>query len=280
MLDITVIILTKNESLNISRCINSIRGWVKRIIVVDSYSTDNTVEIASSLGAEIFYNNFKNYGNQFKFSLENIDHTTKWIFRLDADEEVSYASKNEIIDLCESNNDSSISGIVFKLEIIFLGKKLKYGGNYPFKKLCIFKKDFAYMEDREMDEQIIITSGKIIEMKTVSYHYDYKDLSFWINKHNNYSTRAAFDLINFKNKKQVINKLDSSAKFRRFFKKYIFYRIPSIFSIPLLFIYKYFFLLGFLDGKAGFYFIFFQTIWYRALINAKLYEINLLNKNI
>ncbi len=280
MLDMCVIILTKNEEINISRCINSVKGWVNRIIVLDSYSVDKTTEIAKALGAEIFFNEFKNYGNQFKFSLDKISHYNKWIFRLDADEEVSRESKLEIIELCSKNENTNVNGIVFNLEITFLGKKLKHGGNYPFRKLCIFKKDEAYMEDRDMDEQIILKNGKSIIMKSISYHYDYKNLTFWINKHNSYSSRAAKDFIANKNSKQIISKLDFYTKIRRFFKIYIFYKIPSFISIPLLFIYKYIILLGFLDGKSGFYFIFFQTFWYRTLINAKLYESKLLKNYI
>lgn len=279
MIDITVIVLTKNESKNISRCLSSVSGWVKRIIVLDSFSDDDTVEIAKRFGAEVFFNKFVNYGNQFKYALEQIEHNTKWIFRLDADEEVSIESKNELMQLCKLNENSDVTGIVFKLEITFLGKKLKFGGNYPFKKLCIFKTGLAYMEDREMDEQIIIKNGKIIEMKTVSYHYDFKDLTFWISKHNQYSNRAALDYLNYKKRKQPINKLDRSAKIRRFIKIHFFNHLPLFISLPLIFFYKYILLLGFLDGKPGFYFIFFQIVWYRTLVNAKIYEIKTTSNN-
>lgn len=273
MNDITTIILTKNEEKNIRNCIESVASISSKIILVDSYSTDNTVKIAEEYpNVEVFFNKFINYGNQFKYALDNIEINTTWVFRLDADEQLTPKSRKELSDLCDIHKNTDINGIIFPLEVTFLGKKLKHGGVYPFKKLCIFKYGHAYMEDRYMDEQLVLIDGKIVEMKEVSLHHDYKDLSFWIEKHNWYATRAAKDYLIRKDEGDAHTNLDLPAKVRRIIKYKIYYKLPSGIRTTLFFIYRYIFRLGFLDGKAGFYYNFFQAYWYRVLVDAKIYE--------
>lgn len=279
--DLTTIILTKNEEKNIRNCIESVINITDRIVIIDSYSTDDTIKIAKEYSkVEIIYNKFINYGNQFKFALDNLKIDTTWIFRLDADEQLTEKSRNELLDLCIANKETDVSGIVFPLEVTFLGKNLKHGGVYPFKKLCIFKTGLAYMEDRYMDEQLVVTEGRIIEMKEVSLHHDYKDLSFWIQKHNWYATRAAKDYLIREKTGDDYRNLDFSAKIRRIIKYKVYYSLPSGLRTTLFFIYRYFFRLGFLDGKAGFYYNFLQAYWYRVLVDAKIYESKQLNKDI
>lgn len=99
----TVIILTKNEETNIERCINSVKGWVERIVVVDSGSTDRTVELAENLGAEIYHHEpFVDYAKQFNWAIDNTDIKTNWVFRFDADECVTPELKQEILTECEA----------------------------------------------------------------------------------------------------------------------------------------------------------------------------------
>lgn len=272
MADLTTIILTKNEEVNIKECINSVKDVSKRIVVVDSFSTDKTLEIAESLGVEVYQNEFINYGKQFQFGLDNCDIQTKWVFRFDADERLTFEGSNELEKLCQENENTDVNGFIFKLEVNFLGKSLKHGGTYPFKKLCIFKFDKAYMEERYMDEQIVLTEGRSIEMKTVSKHHDYKDLSFWIDKHNWYATRAAKDYLEYVGKKEDITNLDFDARLRRFVKYKIYYKLPMRLRCWLYFIYRYIFRFGFLDGKEGFLYAFFQAYWYRLLVDAKIFE--------
>src|SRR5690606_19035126 len=111
-----------------------------------------------------------------------------------------------------------------------------------------------------------------IEMNTVSKHHDYKDLSFWIDKHNWYATRAAKDYIEHVNTNEDISRLDFDSKLRRFVKYKIYYKMPMRVRCWLYFIYRYVIRLGFLDGKEGFLYAFFQAYWYRLLVDAKIYE--------
>lgn len=274
MIDITVIILTKNEEKNIEKCVNSVKSLAKRIVVMDSFSTDSTVELAKNMGCDTYAHEFKHYGAQFQYALDNCDIKTKWVFRLDADEEVSEASKNEIIKLCNENDNTDINGFVFRLQETFMGKKMKFGFLSVLEKLCIFKYDKAYMEDRYLGEQLILTEGKSIKMKTLSYHNDFKDLDFWIKKMNWYATREAKDYLFQKGKKQELSSLDFPTKIRRFIKYNIYYKLPSRLRVQLVYIYYHYFKLGFLDGKEGYYRDFLMVKWYRTLVEAKIYEAN------
>ncbi len=275
MADLTTIILTYNEEKNIANAINSIKRISKRVVVVDSFSTDKTIEIAKSLGAEILQHSFENQAKQFIYALDNLAIYTQWIMRLDADEVISEEASREIEEICLSNMHTDINGIVVRFEVNFLGKKLRHGGIYPFRKMIVYKKDKGYMEDRAMDEHIVLKEGKSIQLKKDSFHRDYKDLTEWIDKHNKYSSREVNDY--FSNISQVNPQLNQSAKIKRFIKFKVYYKLPLGTRAHLYYLYRYYFKLGFLDGKEGKIFIFMQAYWYRFLVDAKIYE---KNKNI
>lgn len=270
MADLTTIILTFNEEKNIANAISSIKELSKRIVVVDSFSTDKTVDIAISLGAEVIQHEFKNQAKQFIYAINNLDIDTQWIMRLDADEVISKEASLEIEDLCRANKGSDVNGIVVRFEVNFLGKKLRHGGIYPFRKMIIYKKDKGYMENRAMDEHIVLKEGKSVELKNDSFHRDYKDLSAWIDKHNKYSSREVNDY--FSNNIQESTKLNKSAKLKRFMKFNIYYKLPLGTRAHLYYIYRYYFKLGFLDGKEGKIFAFMQAYWYRFLVDSKIFE--------
>ena len=258
MADLTTIILTFNEEKNIANAINSVKNLSKRIVVVDSYSTDKTVEIAESLGAEVIQHPFENQAQQFIYAINNLTINTQWIMRLDADEMISNDAAREIEDICLINKNTDINGIVVRFEVNFLGKKLRHGGIYPFRKMIVYKKDKGYMEDRAMDEHIVLKEGKSVELKHDSYHRDYKDLNAWIDKHNKYSSREVKDY--FSNTNKESKQLNKSAKIKRFIKFNFYYK------------YRYYFKMGFLDGKEGKIFAFMQAYWYRFLVDAKILE--------
>lgn len=270
MADLTTIILTFNEEKNIANSINSVKNLSKRIVVVDSYSTDKTVEIAKSLGVEVIQHPFENQAKQFIYAIDYLTINTQWIMRLDADEMISIDAVKEIEDICLTNKNTDINGIVVRFEVNFLGKKLRHGGIYPFRKMIVYKKDKGYMEDRAMDEHIVLKEGKSIELKHDSYHRDYKDLNAWIDKHNKYSSREVRDY--FLNTNLESKQLNKSAKIKRFIKFNIYYKLPLGTRAHLYYLYRYYFKMGFLDGKEGKIFAFMQAYWYRFLVDAKIFE--------
>lgn len=278
MADLTTIILTYNEEKNIKQCIESIQKIVKRIVVVGSFSTDKTVEIAKSLGAEVYQNKWENYAKQYQYGINIANINTQWILRLDADERLTPESAEEIEMLCNKNQNTDINGIIVRFTVTFMGKDLKHGGIYPFKKLLIYKNGKGYIENRNMDEHIILTEGKCVELRNDSLHHDFKDLSFWIDKHNKYSSREVKDYFENISKPEKGIKLNKSAKIKRFIKFKIYYKLPLGTRAHLYYIYRYYFKLGFLDGKEGKIFAFLQAYWYRFLVDAKIYEQNLMVK--
>ncbi len=270
MLDLTAIILTYNEEKNIVSCIESIKPIAKRIIVVDSFSSDDTVELSKKMGAEVYQNKWVNYATQYNWGIDRANVDTEWILRIDADERISKEASKEIEDIIQKA-DKDIAGIIVRFKVTFLGRELKHGGIYPFRKLLLYKNGFGYMENRNMDEHIILKSGKAVSLKNDSYHYDYKDLTEWIDKHNKYSSREVLDY--FQNKKEEINNMNGSAKVKRWIKYNLYYKLPMGFRAHLYYIYRYYFKFGFLDGKEGKIFNFLQAYWYRYLVDAKIFEV-------
>ena len=276
-IDMTAIILTRNEEANIKRCIESIRSLVKRIIVVDSYSDDNTIDIAKKLGAEVYQRKWKHYADQFNWALDNIKIDTKWIFRIDADECVTKELDSEIRTNC--NEHETNNGFILRYKVYFLGRFLLHGGWYPFLKLTIFKSGLGRFEDRAMGEHIILSEGKAITLKTDCLHYDFKDLTTWTEKHNKYSSREVIDRMYVISHRKNLAKLDGPLENNKRFRDGLYYKLPPFLRAKLYFWYRYYIRLGFLDGTQGRIFAFLQSYWYRFLIDAKLFEKQIEEKN-
>lgn len=266
--DITAIILTKNEEINIKDCISSISTVVKRIVVIDSFSSDKTVAIAEASGAEVYQHPFENYAKQYMYGVEKANADTVWTLRIDADERLTEESAVELERLCNENNTTDVAGIVLRFKKNFLGKDLYHGGVYPWKKMNCYKTKYGAIEDRSMDEHIVLSQGSVIEMKSDCLHFDFKNLEYFINKHNWYSSRETVDY--FENLENAKAKSELDAK--SWFKMNVYYKLPIGFRSHLYYLYRYYIKLGFLDGKEGKIYAFLQAYWYRYLVDAKIYE--------
>jgi len=284
-LPISVIILTYNEEIHLERLLKNIAGWADEIFIVDSFSTDKTLEIVKTLtnadytrtdadgqygsafshygSVTIVQHPFENQAQQFNWALENLDIKNEWILRLDADEYLTEELKEEIrVNPLLNNQDprqsaSIVNGFYIKRRVYFMGRWIKHGGYYPIWFLRLFRKGKAKSEQRAMDEHIVLLEGRAEKLKNDFIDDNKKGLSDWIQKHNNYASREAADVL----------RGDYGTK-----KKKIYYRLPLFCRAFLYFIYRYFIRLGFLDGKEGLIFHFLQGFWYRFLVDAKLYE--------
>tara|TARA_B110000211_G_C14085115_1_gene556346 strand:- start:3592 stop:4521 length:930 start_codon:yes stop_codon:yes gene_type:complete len=276
--EISVIILTFNEEIHIKRVIQNVKKISNNIYVVDSYSSDQTIAIARKNGAKVYKNKFINYSKQFKWSLKNLPIKTKWVMRLDADE---YLEDNLIKEIRQKLNflSDDITGINFKRKHIFMGKWIKYGGRYPLVLLRIWRNNCALIEDRWMDEHMILKKGKSVTFEYNFVDHNLNNLNFFIDKHNRYAFREAIDILIKKLKlgktKPILSTKNSSiqASYTRFIKETIYNKVFFGFKSLLYFLYRYFFLLGFLDGKKGLVYHFLQGFWYRFLVEAKVLEI-------
>lgn len=267
MADITAIILTKNEEINIEDCIQSIKEVVKRIVVVDSYSQDNTVELAKRSGAEVYQHPFKNYASQYTYAVQIAKIETVWVLRMDADERLTKESAMELNMLCQENMGTDVTGIVLRFKKNFLGKNLYHGGVYPWKKLSCYKTNAGVIENRYMDEHIVLNFGKCIQAECDSLHFDFKTLEYFVDKHNWYSSRETVDYFN-----GIENAKSGKLDVKSWIKMKLYYKLPMGLRAHMYYIWRYYFLLGFLDGKEGAIYAFLQAYWYRYLVDAKIYE--------
>ena len=275
MTDTTVIILTKNEETDIERCIRSVEGWVKRIVIVDSGSTDRTVEIAERLGVEIVrHEPFVDYGRQFNWAIDNLRIKTTWVFRLDADEVITPELRKELEKELEHHATDDVSGFMMRYKVEFMGRYLMHGGFYPFQKITIFKYGKGRFEERAMGEHIVLSEGRCVDLKNDAIHHTLKTLDLYINKHNWYATREVQDYFDVRSGRENAL-LDGQPERAKKLRDGLYYRLPMFLRAKLFFWYRYYLRLGFLDGTPGYIFAFLQAYWYRTLVDAKIYERNL-----
>lgn len=270
MNDLTVIILTKNEEANLKQCIRSVTDIADRIIVVDSGSTDRTVEIAKEFGAEVVFHPFEHYAAQFNWALEHLNIETVWVYRLDADEEVPPELASEIVQQCAAHREDQVNGFLMKHKMLFLGRYLTHGGAYPFIKMTVFKPKYARFENRAMGEHVVLDCGEYITLKQDCIHHDCKNLTAFVDKHNAYATREVLDY--FTRQKMQQAELYSKAQSAKKLRDGLYYRLPPFIRAKLYYWYRYYIRLGFLDGTPGRIYAFIQAYFYRYLVDAKLYE--------
>ena len=272
MEDVTFIVLTKNEEINIKDCLSSVEGFAKRVVVVDSGSKDRTVEIAKSMGADVYTHPFENYARQFNWGIDNTDITTKWTFRLDADERLTPALCKELSMLMKEHDSDDVNGITMEAYLVFMGRVMKHGGAQK-RKLMLFKTGIGRVEDRKMDEHTILSSGTTAACKEKFIHHDFKDMTFWINKLNWYATREMQDYFDYINGKDASIDVEDEKIGKVRNKKFgLYYKFPLFIRCWLVFVYVYVFQRGFLDGKEGFIYHWTYNRWYRTLVDCKIYE--------
>jgi glycosyltransferase involved in cell wall biosynthesis len=228
---LSICIITFNEEANIGRTLESVSALVKQthgeIIVVDSGSTDRTVEIAKSYGAKVFAEPWKGYAGQKNSAIEKC--SGDWILLLDADEVPNQELAGEILEVVEGKRNGP-AGFWMRRKNLFLDRFLMHGGDYPDPKLRLFRKGAGGVEDRLVHETIEL-KGPTGTLAGDLLHYGHPTLEGFIEHQNRYSTLGA----------QMAVK-DGKRGFSF---------INIVIRPKLTFFYNYFLRLGFLDGKAG-----------------------------
>lgn len=276
MVDLTIIILTKNEEQNLKKCIASFQNVAKRVVIIDSYSIDDTVELAKSLGVEVYEHPFENHAAQFNWALEHINLSTEWVMKVDADEEFTPELAEEINQRLDYL-PNKVNGVILRRRVYFMGRWLKHGGKYPELLLRILRVGHGMSEMKLMDEHLIITDGDVVTFQHDFSDNNNKSLEWWINKHNWYSNKEVLDQqmkVDAANGEESVGETVTSfqAKAKRFIKNHGYYSLPKFFRAHLYFFYRYYIRLGFLDGTEGKIYTFLQAYWYRYLVDAKMYE--------
>jgi glycosyltransferase involved in cell wall biosynthesis len=268
----SVVILTRNEEINLPTALDSVVGWADQVFIVDSESNDRTVEIAQDRGCVVVSNRFQNYSNQRNFAISNLPFATEWVLFLDADEWLPNELKQEIEETMASNPVENGFFLCFKL--IWMGQWVRRGV-YPCWVLRLFRRGCARCEDRAVNEHLIV-EGAVGHLKTPFIHEDQKGLGEWIDKHNGYATREAAELSRKSGQADYreieVRFWGSQAERKRWLRYRIWNRMPPLFRPLGYFCYRYFLLGGFLDGKRAAVFHFFHALWYPLLIDCKYIE--------
>lgn len=266
---ISIYILTYNEELDIAACIESAL-LSDDVIVVDSLSTDNTVEIASRYPVKVVSHKFESHGKQRTWMLENIPTKYDWVYLLEADERMT----PELFQECLSaSQQGEIIGYYVAERVIFMGKWIKRSTQYPRYQMRLFKKGKVWYDDYGHTEREVY-DGKVSFLQETYPHYTCsKGLSRWIEKHNRYSTDEAKETLKQLqagkvNWYQLFFGTTEVAKRRAL--KDLSLRLPCR---PLMrWLYMYFILGGIWDGKAGFAWCTLQA-FYEYLILLKVQEL-------
>jgi glycosyltransferase involved in cell wall biosynthesis len=274
---ITVLMITKNEEKNLPHSIGSVIDWVSRVCVIDSGSTDNTVAIARSLGAEVVHQDWLGYAKQKNWALDNLSITTDWCLFLDADEAVMDDLKAELQHIASQSPDSiEHAGYYINRYFIFLGKRIRHCGYYPSWNLRLFKTGRARYEERDVHEHMVV-DGPTAYLKGHLEHDDRRGLEVYMDKHNKYSTLEAREIHRVRQhaqSEQIDARLIGGGPLsrRRWIKHHLYPKLPAKWLAR--FVFSYILQRGFLDGMAGLRFCLFLTA-YELLIDLKLKEIEL-----
>ncbi len=273
---LTAVILTRDEERHIARCLTSLAGVADRVLVVDSGSTDRTMDIAREMGVEVRERAWINYATQLNWGIERVPQGTGWILRLDADEVVTPALASEIAAKL-SGLPAEVDGVYVSRSMTFLGRPIRWGGIFPVRVLRLFRAGRGRCENRWMDEHILV-DGATAEFSGEIVDDNRNSLTWWTQKHNAYASREVVDLLNlehgFMPHETVANlRGGQQAGVKRWLKERIYARLPGGFRAFAYFLYRYVIRLGFLDGREGAAFHVLQGFWYRYLVDAKLHEV-------
>lgn len=277
MNNITVIIPIRNEIKHIERAVKSALRLSNYVYVVDSGSTDGSVELAESLGAQVFqyeWTSESNFSKKINWALDSLPIKTTWAIRLDADE---YFMDNAIEGLPKALEkvDNDVNGLTLIRRIHFLGRWMKHSNEYPKTSMRVFRVGHVKMESRWLDEHVDIGDGRAVDLPFEIVDDSKITIAQWINKHNNdYSIKEAIEQIHqeiglFKRNECHLDKKAQSKK--KLKDKYV--SMPKYWRCFVWFLYREIVKLGFLDGKEGFLWNFLQGFWYRVIVDIKIEEI-------
>lgn len=278
---VSVLIPAKNEEQNLPACLESLQR-ADEIFVVDSQSSDKSIEIAERYGAKVEQFHFNGtWPKKKNWGLENLPFKNEWVLIVDCDERITDASWDEIAEKIEKDE---FDGYYINRRVFFLGKWVKHGGKYPDWNLRLFKHAKGRYEDLQTGEiqntgdnevhEHVVMQSKMGYLKEDMMHEDYRDMFHWLARHNRYSNWEAKVYLNTLQGKGSdgtigANLFGDSVQRKRFLKK-IWVRLP--FKPTLRFILTYFLRLGFLDGKAGYTYARLLS-QYEFQIGVKLFEL-------
>lgn len=271
-LQVTVVILAKDERINLGRILPVLVGWAEDVVLIDSGSSDGTQEYAASEGARVLPHPYEYHAQQVNWALDNLGPEAKpWILLLNADELPDERLREEIRKVVDSTKQCC-AAYYLNFKIMFMGRWIKYGGFYPFRVVRFFQRGKARCEERKMDEKLL-ADGRVGRLEGHVIDNNLKDLSYWVEKHNAYSSREAQDYLQ-RQRGQLQETIrpgwtgDYAAR-KRSMKK-LYDRLPLLYRARWYYWYRVWVRLGFLDGPEGRIWHYLQGYWYRYLVDVKI----------
>lgn len=273
---LVAIVLAANEAKHLPRCLGSLKGVASLIVVVDCYSSDDTVSIARAHDATVFQHEWRNYATQFNWALDQIPNDVDWVLRIDADEYLTPHLAAEIRERLP-HVKSAVHGVFCGRRMQFQGEPIRYGGLFPIRVLRLFRYGRGRCENRWMDEHIKV-SGATVDFGGDLIDDNLNTLTWWTDKHNRYASREAVDLLNLKYGFMPLDSVasvsnGSQASLKRWIKERMYARLPLGLRAFAYFFYRYVIRLGFIDSETATTFHVLQGFWYRYLVDAKVVEV-------
>jgi glycosyltransferase involved in cell wall biosynthesis len=269
---VTVIVLTLNEERNLDRTLASVAGWAAQIVVVDSGSTDATLEIARRHGAVIVAHPFESHAAQWGWALQQLPLSTDWVLGLDADQAVTPALAASIAAAI-AGRGKEIAGAYVCRRQIFQGRWIRHGGYYPKYLLKLFRRDSVTVDPADLVDHHFQVSGATMTLDgdLVEDNQNERAIAEWVAKHNRYARLQAME--EARRAPAGPGRVWGSPDERTRWWKRQWARLPLFVRPWLYFGYRYILRLGFLDGRQGFLFHFMQALWYRTLVDANRREL-------
>jgi glycosyltransferase involved in cell wall biosynthesis len=273
-LPVSVVVLTYNEERNIGDCLRTVQDWAGEIFVVDSGSTDRTLEIASRQSANVVSHPFENYSRQRNWAQQNLPLAHEWVFHIDADERVSPELAASLRAWFAGEDHRQLDGAVVTRRTVFMGRPIWHGGCYPNYHLRLFRWRKGRCEDRQdnqhfrVDGPTRIVPGDLVDVAMSS-------VNMWMVRHARWGAAEAREMMakNGSAADQVPARvLGGPIERKRWLRNSLYGRAPLFLRAFGYFLYRYVLRLGFLDGREGLIFHFLHGCCYRFYVDAIIYE--------
>ena len=278
---LAVVVLTHDEERNLPSCLESVRGWVAEVYVVDSGSTDRTVTIAERLGASVVSHPFESHARQWDWALRSLPISADWILALDADQRVTPELRDAIVAaLGAPASRAGATPVAYYLNRrqVFRGRFIRHGGYYPKYLLKLVRRGEAWTDERDLVDHHFYVKGPTATLAgdLVEDNRNEAEIAVWIAKHNRYARLQAREEVEQPPGATpgllTVWRAGSPDERVRWL-KHRWRRLPLYVRPCLYFFYRYVLRLGFLDGKEGFVFHFLQGFWYRLLVDINIDEL-------
>jgi glycosyltransferase involved in cell wall biosynthesis len=265
----SVVILAFNSAETLPATLERALSVSDDVFVVDSFSTDDTAQIACRMGAKVYRHNFENYGSQRNWAIDSLPIRYPWQLHLDADEWMDDLLVQSIRNLPEA---PSQAGFLVPRYLKFLGRVLKHGAMSPTWHLRLFQTGVGRCEHRKYDQHFYLLSGVTARLPGHMIDDVRMSLSEWTARHNRWADSEVAELTASESSETIQRKALGNAIEQKRYWRAKYNNLPLFVRPVALFIYRYFIRLGCLDGKEGLIFWVLQTFWFRFLIDSKLFE--------